>query len=453
MSSEYKHTGYSAKDIEQYLAGKLSPTQMHAMEKAALDDPFLAEAMEGYEAMGDKEWNGQLIALHEEIAGKTGIAKVIPLHRSKNNWLKIAAAILILGTGSLLTFILVKDKTVEKNKPEIAKITVTPRDSTTVANVEVPSVTASLNPTASEDKKQVEGPVAQTMTRHQTEKYIGDPNAPQLKPASPNTGIIVRDDNVVAAAPAANNNAVAADDNGKTQDELGEAKRKAAANANSDAELQARQKPQGLASAKKEAVLNNFFTAQVVASDNSPLPFTNISIKKENFGTYADAKGIVRLVSTDSVLNLEVRSVGYLPKTFTLHNNQPPAKIILQEDEVAVKNKTVVGNNSIASGQKSRRATLLTDSIVNVEPADGWDNYNVYVANNFDIPEDILKRDFHGEVEITFDVKPNGTVSNIRVNKSLGTEYDEAAKRLIMEGPQWKVKKGKKTSASVKVQF
>ncbi|MEO6540645.1 MAG: TonB family protein, partial [Ferruginibacter sp.] len=78
---------------------------------------------------------------------------------------------------------------------------------------------------------------------------------------------------------------------------------------------------------------------------------------------------------------------------------------------------------------------------------------NTYVANNLDIPEDMLKRDIRGEVELTFDVKANGTISNIRVNKSLGSEYDEAAKRLILEGPQWKVKKGRKTSASVKVQF
>ena len=107
----------------------------------------------------------------------------------------------------------------------------------------------------------------------------------------------------------------------------------------------------------------------------------------------------------------------------------------------------------MAAPQKSRRATLLTDSAINVEPADGWANYNTYVANNLDIPESNLKADVHGEVELTFDVKANGTISNIRVNKSLGAEYDEAAKRLLQEGPQWKVKKGKKTSASIKVQF
>jgi len=153
-------------------------------------------------------------------------------------------------------------------------------------------------------------------------------------------------------------------------------------------------------------------------------------------------------------LYVDVKSVGYQPKTFALRNNQAQTKIILQEDEVALKDQTVIGYGTRkAPAQKSRRATLLADSVVNVEPADGWDNYNTYVANNLDIPESALKSDRHGEVELTFDVKANGTISNIRVNKSLGAEYDEAAKRLILEGPQWKVKKGKKTSASIKVQF
>ena len=70
MSRDNKNMIYTAGDIEQYLAGKLSPRQMHAMEKAALDDPFLAEAMEGYQGMKDSEWKNQLVALREEIADK-----------------------------------------------------------------------------------------------------------------------------------------------------------------------------------------------------------------------------------------------------------------------------------------------------------------------------------------------------------------------------------------------
>ena len=162
---------------------------------------------------------------------------------------------------------------------------------------------------------------------------------------------------------------------------------------------------------------------------------------------------MVRLVSTDSVLNIELRSVGYLPRTFSLRSNQALNKIVLDEEELAFADNPVNANKDLNTNKRSRRATLLTDSAVNVEPVDGWENYNTYVANNIDIPDEMLKKDFHGEVELSFDLKANGSISNIRVNKSLGTVYDEEAKRLILQGPQWKVKKGKKTSASVKVKF
>lgn len=458
MSRDNKNMIYTAGDIEQYLAGKLSPRQMHAMEKAALDDPFLAEAMEGYEGMKGREWNNQLVALREEIADKGAVAKVIPLHKTKNNRWRAVAAVLILGAGTTLTFILTKDKEAEKSNPQIAQTITIPSDSSIQTENAAPaSVTASLNPTASatkEEKKTIPGSVIETQQSKLADNYISEPGAPQLNAVVPSTaaGTSVND-KVIDAAPPVNTNPSPAGDTRDFAKASNPIRSKAEAKQNNDAEFLISQNNQGLASYKKESVLNNFFTAQVVAPDNTPLPFTNISIKKENFGTYADAKGMVRLVSTDSILNVEVKSVGYLPKTFLLRNNQAQTKIVLQEEEVALKDKTVIGNAAMAGNQRSRRATVLTDSAVNVEPADGWDNYNTYVANNLDIPEEMLNKGFHGEVELSFDVKSNGTISNIRVNKSLGAEYDEAAKRLILEGPQWKVKKGRKRTASVKVQF
>ena len=465
MSRENNYINYTAADIEQYLDGKLSPMQRHAMEKAALDDPFLAEAMEGYEAMQGQDWKEQLAVLRNDIAGKGAVAKVIPLHKSNNNWKKAIAAILILSAGATLIYTFTDNKAEETINPQVAQNIAVAKASDSVTRTEAqpsPSVTASLNPTASGAKDDVSanhGPVAALVTQSNSghaDQYITDPNAPQLRSTTSTPAAVYDKEEKTAAAPPVVNPAPLQQADVPRMEEFADAKRKASARQDNDmfnrqqAGILSNQ-PQGNL-AKKEAALNNFFTAQVVGTDNTPLPFTNISIRKDNFGTYADAKGVVRLVSTDSILQVEVKSVGYQPRTFTLRNNQAQAKIILQEDEVAFKDRTVVGTGK-TTNQRSRRATLLTDSVVNVEPADGWDNYNTYVANNLDIPDDALKRELHGEVEISFDVKSNGTISNIRVNKSLGAGYDEAAKRLILEGPQWKVKKGRKTSARVKVQF
>lgn len=446
---------YTAKDIEQYLSGNLSPLQMHAMEKAAQDDPLLAEAMEGYEAMQGSKWNDQLAALRKEIADKGSVAKVIPLHKTKNNWGKIAAAaIFIIGAGTALTYVLTTNNGDEKNTAEIAQ-TFPGLDTTVQTTPEPePSVTASLNPTATKTKEELitaNGPVNKSATVL--------PGMAQIITASPKEEpLALRDNNNAGAvpdntklpppsAPVSSN----ANNNAQLSEVVSDGLSKQSSRVDDD-EVVNRQRNLAKSSTKKEAVLNNYFTAQVVGPDNTPLPFTNISIKKDNFGTYADAKGMVRLISTDSILNVEVRSVGYLPKVYALRNNQAQTKIVLQEDEMAQKDKVVIGRAQ-NNNQRSRRATLLTDSVINVEPADGWENYNTYVANNLDIPEDMLKRDIRGEVELSFEVKKNGTITNLKVNKSMGAEYDDAAKRLIMEGPQWRVKKGRKTSASIKVQF
>ncbi len=450
MKGDNNNIIYTAKDIEQYLSGNLSSMQMHAMEKAALDDPLLADAIEGYAGMKYNQWNDQLTALQAAIADKGSVAKVIPLHKPKNNWRKLAAAILIIGAGTTLTYVLTNNNPEEKDTAIAQTI---PAKDTVVQTVPVEesSVTASLNPTASETKEVLtttNGPVAKSVTS------TGDRTAlitdPEPLALSDNNITVAVPDNTKIPPPSApvssnaNNNAQLSEvaSNGLSKQ----------ASKTGDDEVMNRQRSISKPNAKKETVLNNYFTAQVVATDNTPLPFTNISIKKDNFGTYADARGMVRLISTDSILHVEVRSVGYLPKVYALRNNQAHTKIVLQEDEMAQQDKVVIGRAQ-HSNQRSRRATLLTDAAVNVEPADGWDNYNTYVANNLEIPEDMLKRDIRGEVELSFDVKKNGTITNLKVNKSMGIEYDEAAKRLIREGPQWKVKKGKKTSASVKVQF
>lgn len=215
MSNKEKNIIYTARDIEQYLLGKLSPQQMHAMEKAALDDPFLAEAMEGYEGMKDTGWNDQLTALREEIAGRGSVAKVIRLHKAKNNWWKTAAAIFILGGGTALTFLLTKNNAEEKNNARVAQITSMQTDSNLVTkNTVAPSVTASLNPTASSPKEEIivpiHGPVAKTGTDNKANgNFIAEPGAPQINPVAAGSVTVVADDKVNAVATPANNDAIA----------------------------------------------------------------------------------------------------------------------------------------------------------------------------------------------------------------------------------------------------
>ena len=470
---------YTAQDIEAYFTGQLSPSQRHAMEKDALDDPFLAEAMEGYEAMQGRSWKPQLVELHRHFEEERSPAKVIPLRASTSRWWKVAAAILVIGSGATITYMLTSKRSTDPGKEQIATVkqpvnpSVTPtqtKSATPVATTKdptskdqlatvkfVPSSTGPLaqntNPTSNGSTIRTDKKVAEPVFKNDivsTQKPITNDDREKA------TASIVtkdKDPGIASAtktAPSASTaETVNVPNKSAATPGINEGLRNRA-----DDELAKRKAEQRSVAANNSQAMNHNFTAQVVGPDNTPLPFANVTLKNEDFGTYADVKGNFRLVSTDSLINVEVRSVGYLPRVYTLRSNASQNRIVLAEDENTAKERSVVINDGAPSNRSARRGVMKDSSYVNVEPADGWENYNAYVRNNINIPDNALKKDLHGEVELSFKVHPDGSVSNITVSQSDCADCAELAKRLVEQGPQWKIKKGiRKSSGRIKVQF
>jgi TonB family protein len=89
---------YNVNDIERYHAGQMSAAEMHALEKAAMNDPFLADALEGYRFT--KTSQDDLDQIKKRLAEKSDRRKVVPLF--SKTWVQIAAVILVLGVGGWL---------------------------------------------------------------------------------------------------------------------------------------------------------------------------------------------------------------------------------------------------------------------------------------------------------------------------------------------------------------
>lgn len=83
---------YTAADIEKYHRGQLSAAEMHAMEKAALEDPMLAEAMDGYAhanypvADDINDLQQRLQKRLEEKSSRTPVVPLAPASGKKNYW-------------------------------------------------------------------------------------------------------------------------------------------------------------------------------------------------------------------------------------------------------------------------------------------------------------------------------------------------------------------------------
>lgn len=473
MSGNGTHNNiYTAADIQNYLAGKLTPLQMNAMEKAALDDPFLAEAIEGYAGMQNDDWKQTLAYVKQSFAQTGNSAKVIPL-KKKNNWWKAAAAVLIIGSTATLSYFLVTKNsqqeiaknTAAEKRTTAADATITDNNSENVATDTASTgnlIIADNKLKQADDNYSKETPtIIKDVTRGQL-RQTADSNfvykpAPSEAAAPAKTADFAKASETEqleekAAAPATAN--AAPQQNGYNNRNLNNAQEGLAKQQRSQTDYYKKErKDDAGVTARNEPPLNNLFAAQVFSYDNTPLSFANVSVKSEDFGTYADVRGNFRLLSNDSLLTVEVKAAGFKPQTVQLRSNVQQNRIILTEDNSAFTDKTVVTTGGAVKSKALRRTALIKDSAMNAEPADGWDNYNRYVDNNIDIPDDILKNNIHGQVEISFEVKSNGAITNIKVDKSLCSNCDEAAIKLLQQGPQWKVKKGKKAKGRITVQF
>src|SRR5437868_3849973 len=96
--SEEKHIHYSAADIGRYHKGLMTAKERNALEKAALDDPFLSDAIEGYAIATNAD--ADVESLNRKLDERIG--KVVPMKKTSFRWLRVAALLIVIaGAGAL----------------------------------------------------------------------------------------------------------------------------------------------------------------------------------------------------------------------------------------------------------------------------------------------------------------------------------------------------------------
>jgi hypothetical protein len=466
LSHKNNDSIYTAVDIEKYHKGMLSAKQMHALEKAALDDPFLADALEGYTVSGVNS-NDDIAELKNRLKDRIEKeTKVVPITTDRKpgfSWWKIAAMIVIIaGAGFIVYQIGFNNKkkdiaqTVAKEKSNNAVVNNSVKEdspaslfadsvSKSVETNQQPDALASKlaepGSTASANKKT---PVAKAddLGKDEKEIAISETAAPVNLPPVRNEEVALDDHNFKKRSVKAE--AYAKKNQDAKQDSIIGYAQKTAPHVTPGAVIdKAKQQQQN-----KAFNQTNVFRGRVTDAQNNALPFSNITNTEDNIGTYSDARGNFVLTSPDSILNVQVSSVGFETNQVQLQNNVPTNNVLLQQDrslaEVVITNKKVNSN-------RLRKSNMTLEE---PEPADGWNNYDLYLANNLKSPDEYKSKpsDIQGEVELSFEVDKNGMPFNITVKKSLCESCDKEAIRLVKEGPKW-TRKAKKGKATVKIAF
>jgi outer membrane biosynthesis protein TonB len=462
MAKEQNINTFTAGDIERYHKGLMSPKERHALEKAALDDRLLADALEGYAQVKSNvhedltELRGRL----KERIEKTRTEPVL-LRRASISWWKVAAMIVIVIGAGLLVYQLAfvrKNAGIAEDKSDAATNAVG-NDSvnlskaptrTAESNKKIDSLSFGL---VNEEKQKVERTPGLAVKEDESALVdkkkdtdadgvdeVIDKQTIKIPPSGPIPLAESNNDNASNAAP-------------KLEEPVAKSRRSDNAPVVTEdvryRQVESKQKSAANAAPINQGITNQFnvFRGRVTDNNNNALPFSNITNLNDNVGTYSDARGNFVLTSPDSVLNVQIRSLG-----FETTNAQLLPTI--QENNIQLE-----GDNSITAqvlDTVKRNTNRPRDSHMTLEepePADGWNNYDVYLANNLKTPESFKAKQKSGTVELVFDVDNKGEPYNIVVKKSLCESCDKEAIRLIKEGPKWKRKFKKAGKATVTVSF
>jgi TonB family protein len=478
MSEENNTKNFTAADIEKYHNGLLSPKEMNELERAALDDPFLADALEGYGAVTVNR-AVDLEYLDQKLKERVGEEKVVKMAPPFNvyRYLKAAAAVVLIAGGGLLTYQLAFNKpedsiAAKQDSPAMEKKSgaVTPRSTPDSLNKIV--ITNGVGSTQRPKDSAIIvtfGTAASSANFYtprtdtvQTNNATGDITQNQLDQIQKEDAVVKTSipypSNITGNASVPSNAApVDINQNKSFRPLMNQATADRSRTQDKDVVTESRQSRKNesaigvtsndfYSSVPTKFAANNYFNGRIVDNGNNAVPFANVTNTRDNVGTYADANGYFTLISPDTSLNLRVRSVGFVSDTIQLLANKSINQVTLKEDKIP---GVVLGERR--KGEKPKPGDNI--KIEEPEPADGWSNYGLYIANNLQVPEEIKKKDIPGEVTVSFEVNKQGQPVNIIVEKSLCKQCDEEAKRLILQGPKWKLKKNKNKRVTVIVPF
>jgi TonB family protein len=394
-------------DIEKYRRGELSPKEMHELEKRALSDPFLADALDGVNSINVDELATDLDQLNRSIHRKKDVVYFTPL--------RIAAGVVILIGASLFLFW-------PSNKPEqLAKV-----------NEETPAPesgsTAGDTVRETEAKPQEQLTLAEESKKEEKRDQSQKEQTQKIKPGE--TG---RTTKKITAAEATPQPAVALNTDSTVAGENLARDTQAARSATGDA-------------AKAAAQTSHISGTVTVAEDGLPLPGVTIKVKDSPLGTTTDINGHYTLNVPDSA-SLIFSFVGM--QTSEISTSSKSTIDVKMNEDVSQLSEVVITRSALARPLTEEPLVILA------EPVGGIKAYDKYMEDNLRYPQQALDNDVKGRVVVEFNVGIDGSLNNFVVMRSLGFGCDDEVIRLVKNGPTWRptTEDNKPVESSVRVRM
>jgi TonB family protein len=448
--------------IRKYLDGELDARAMHELERRAQDDPFLMDALEGYEANGAYQ-KKNLAKLNEQLQQR--IAKkerrIIPFRA-----MAIAASVLLFLTIGSIVWVMNRSRQantvalnnvklpapknpvdtipadVLKQNPEMAKLSSpavkqksyglpTSQKQVRVAEYNPPVVVAG----ALGIKKSEKELGYSTSTNQSAEKSTPNPDINIDAPVG-NAGAKVAEaeprkdssradlaEAVVIGYAAQKKKTVTGSVSSVKAADIAANKDKATQYSNASSGAPAATALAGKVSGLQVDLSNTkTITGIVIAGDDHmPIPGASVIVPGTSLGTQTNADGKFKLTGVPDNASLTIAFIGYSTKKVAV-NKKDSLNIELSASGAALGEVVVTGY-----GKTNNDAVFE-----NAHPTKGWLALRKYLKENA-----IAIDGKPGKVRLSFTVNGNGELSDFKILKSLNKDADAKAIDLLQNGPDW----------------
>lgn len=392
--------------IRKYFNGELSPADQHELEKRALEDPFLQDAMDGFEASNIKQsdMNDLENRLSQRLEKKE---KLIAIWGFKQ-W-SIAAS-LIFGIAAISIYF---NQTPENETIAVSELQ---KQERLPKSVKILEDTFFQN-----DQNGVIGLLENSPTIVQSDI----PASAQAKEFSPADEITVQ--SLSNSEPAIKDTTITLNEvtvvgyGVQTKREITGSITKF--NAEETAKLKKESALAGRLSGASTVRIRGKNMEQIIGKvisteDGLPLPGVQITNTKNGEAVITDTNGEFKIEAEDKD-ELKATYIGFLTETIAV-NKRDSLNISLQADQKSL-------SEVVITGYGTKKPSKLLAS-----PKGGWKEFRKYLDENA-----ILESRQKGKVLVQFIIQPDGKLSNFIIQKSLNSTADNRAIQIIKNYPTW----------------
>ena len=400
-----------------YIRGLRKGKEAHRLEKESMQDPFLADAMDGY---------NQVEGNHEQRIEK--LRMQVSAHSAKKKstyaitW--SIAACLIIGFGISSYFLFLKKSMTDEvfiAEESVSIKLAEPAAPPTPAIPATPTVPATPQKEialATTKVKTDSTPISEITARQADKKdMIAKIQTTSQPQGAPVAAVPMMEE--VSEETAALQEVVATIDTFESESD----------------------KKMKLAKVATILPQNNMIKGRVTDGKGEPLIGASVTYKGTNIGTITNMNGEFSLVKKDDKKRLTAEYIGYDPVEIRVDTSRTML-IAMNENKQTLNEVVVVGYGA----KKNKKSTTLgsdakvkeqTEKEITLQPVIGKRSYQKYLKEHLVRPTDEKCAQVKGKVVLTFLINKEGRPFYIKVKESLCESADKEAIRLIQEGPDW----------------